>query len=487
MTHKKIVATLLAAIMTLTVFVTSPQTTVNAQTYSNIGKNNYWKFGYWAHTVTSYLEETEDGYMIVDAMSIKDKILIKNYNTNYKLTSEKKITLELPVFGAFYSDGKNYYILSGQNNPDEKDSVEVFRVTKYDKNWNRISAASLYGEKTTKPFFGGSAKMVHCGNYLIVKTCHEMYRSRDGKNHQAGVVFEINTNDMTVTDKFTDVTSLSIGYVSHTMNQFLKVDEDNRLASVDHGDAYPRTICLIRYDTNVDDGTFSDGIPQTYVSENFSYSTEEHPDWIVVDLDDEEFVKSIEETTFESVEHTSYGNGSFITETVISPTTNISMAPISGQIGDNYTGITVGDFDCSDSSYIVIGTTVDQDNLYDSDMATIFVSSVEKDFTIKSTPTLTTLLNPEGCPYSPSNPFLVKIDNNNFMMIWSLGEYVCYIMLDGKGEATTMVNYFKGSLSDCKPIVSRRSVQWYTRDNGTFKLYRINTDNINLRTVLTIQ
>ena len=34
-----------------------------------------------------------------------------------------------------------YYIVSGQNNPDELADVECFRITKYDKNWNRITSA----------------------------------------------------------------------------------------------------------------------------------------------------------------------------------------------------------------------------------------------------------------------------------------------------------------------------------------------------------
>ena len=43
--------------------------------------------------------------------------------------------------------GNNYYVLSGQENPKQNDSLEVFRITKYDKNWNKIKSCGLYGDR----------------------------------------------------------------------------------------------------------------------------------------------------------------------------------------------------------------------------------------------------------------------------------------------------------------------------------------------------
>ena len=39
-----------------------------------------------------------------------------------------------------------------QSNAAESDSAEVIRVVKYDKDWNRLGAASLKGANTTIPF-----------------------------------------------------------------------------------------------------------------------------------------------------------------------------------------------------------------------------------------------------------------------------------------------------------------------------------------------
>ena len=35
----------------------------------------------------------------------------------------------------------------------------------------------MYGANTTVPFDAGSARMTHSGDHLLVRTCHEMYKS----------------------------------------------------------------------------------------------------------------------------------------------------------------------------------------------------------------------------------------------------------------------------------------------------------------------
>ncbi|MDE7398139.1 MAG: hypothetical protein K2N06_01290 [Oscillospiraceae bacterium] len=403
--------------------------TVNAETVyqgSNIGYNAY-QWRNWSQPVTSYIEETDNGYMIVEAYAVKDKVAVRYYDSSNKFLSEKLVDTELPLFGAFYSDGSNYYILSGQNNPNQDNSCEVFRVTKYDKDWNRLSAASLYGENTCIPFDAGSARITHCENYLIVRTCHEMYKSSDGYNHQANVTFEVDTQSMTVTDKYTDVMNTNIGYVSHSFNQFLLVDEDNNLVTIDHGDANPRSVCLLKYKTDVSDGTF-----QADYFEN--------------------------------------------------PCEYVPMLPISGQYGNNYTGVTVGGFEQSNNSYIVAGTSINQDNS-SSSTKNVFVSSIEKDLTSDSQPDIKYVTSiPEG-DSSATNPFLVKLDSNSFMLIWSVDDTVYYTMLDENGHTTAQTKSFKGDLSDCQPILSGGYVQWYTRDKNDFKLYSINASDLTASVV----
>ena len=147
------------------------------------------------------------------------------FDSSFTITGRKIVPQELPLFGGFYEMNGNYYILSGQTNKNESDSVEVYRITKYTKDWNLVASCGLYGENTTVPFDAGSARMAAYGDYLMIRTSHEMYKSKkDGYNHQANVTIQVDTSAMKVTDSYTKVMNVSFGYVSHSFNQFIQME-----------------------------------------------------------------------------------------------------------------------------------------------------------------------------------------------------------------------------------------------------------------------
>ena len=78
------------------------------------------------------------------------------------------------------------------------------------------------------------------GGYLYIHSCHTMYTSSDGLNHQANLSFSVREADMEITDSFSGVANISAGYVSHSFNQFILVDQDANIVTLDHSDAYPR-------------------------------------------------------------------------------------------------------------------------------------------------------------------------------------------------------------------------------------------------------
>ena len=220
----------------------------------NVEDQNY---SVWSKPMYSYLTPCEDGRLMrVQGNTKAGGILVEYYDENYNLKETKIIKNELSIFGGFYATDSNYFLLTGQNNIDELADVEVYRITKYDKEWNRIDSAGLYDCNTTYPFDAGSARMDVCGDYLLIRTSHEMYTSSDGYNHQANVTIQLNMNTMEITDSFTKVADSSCGYVSHSFNQFIKIDE-NHIVAVDHGDAYPRAIALLKYPTDVSAGKFT--------------------------------------------------------------------------------------------------------------------------------------------------------------------------------------------------------------------------------------
>ena len=143
----------------------------------------------------SYLTALDDGsFMRVQYGSKINGLLVEYYDKDYNLTGTKIIGKELPVFGGFYATKDNYYVVTGENNTDEDNTKEVYRITKYDTNCN-----------TTKPFNAGSCRIDVSGNSMIIHTCHEMYKSDDGYNYQVNVTIQVDIDKMKITDSYTGV------------------------------------------------------------------------------------------------------------------------------------------------------------------------------------------------------------------------------------------------------------------------------------------
>ena len=386
---------------------------------SNVNAQDYVQ---WSDTVKSYLTVCDNGnYMRVQSGAIEGKLLVEYYSSDFEPLSTKLIDNELPVFGAFYDSGDNYYVLSGQENPKQNDSLEVFRITKYDKNWNKIKSCGLYGANTTVPFDAGSARMTHSGDHLLVRTCHEMYKSSDGNNHQSNVTIEVDMPSMTITDSYTGVMNVDYGYVSHSFNQFIKTD-GNHIVALDHGDAHPRSAVLVKYNSDFTTGKF---FPSYF-----------------------EQVSNIDVVTYPE-----YTAGHY-----------------------NYTGAAIGGFDVSSSSYIVAQSTVDLDYINTSETRNVYVSAVSKDLSTNKLNKITSYA--EGTA-SASAPQLVKINNNSFLLLWSRDTKVSCVKLNADGTVNGSIHTFEGSLSDCQPVIKNGRAVWYVYDKNNVTFNSLNLSNLD--------
>ena len=386
---------------------------------SNVNDQDYVQ---WSDTVKSYLTVCDNGnYMRVQSGAIKGKLLVEYYSSDFEPLSTKLIDNELPVFGAFYDSGNNYYVLSGQENPKQNDSLEVFRITKYDKNWNKIKSCGLYGANTTVPFDAGSARMTHSGDHLLVRTCHEMYKSSDGNNHQSNVTIEVDMPSMTITDSYTGVMNVDYGYVSHSFNQFIKTD-GNHIVALDHGDAHPRSAVLVKYNSDFTTGKF---FPSYF-----------------------DKVSNIDVVTYPE-----YTAGHY-----------------------NYTGAAIGGFDVSSSSYIVAQSTVDLDYINTSETRNVYVSAVSKDLSTNKLNKITSYA--EGTA-SASAPQLVKINNNSFLLLWSRDTKVSCVKLNADGTVNGSIHTFEGSLSDCQPVIKNGRAVWYVYDKNNVTFNSLNLSNLD--------
>ena len=382
-------------------------TTQQPHTWAN---NSYQDYKVWSDVVESYLEPASDGgYLRIQGGSY---VLVERYTKDFQFGSSFGIDLELPIFGGYYNDGTYRYIVSGQQNKEENNSKEVLRIVRYNQNWERIDSASLYGNNTTVPFNAGSLRMTHSGNVLYIRTSHEMY-AKNGVNHQANMTLTVYVPTMQITTAQTQVANISSGYVSHSFNQFIQVDGTNLLAG-DHGDAYPRSIVLLR------------------------------------------------------------NEGTAGKKTTTGKMKSVDVMELYGAIGANATGASVGGFEISNSAYLIAGNAAEQNEKINThSQRNIFVTATSKtNFTKAGTKTTWLTSYVQGDKYTVTTPHLVKLSGTKFAVLWTeedqnsnIGPQLKLAYVDGNGNWDGKTYTAAGELSDCKPIVVNGRIVWYTAYN----------------------
>lgn len=172
----------------------------------------------YGSTVNTYLEKTSGGWQ---AVLVDDAVHIIDFDQNWNQKSEKTLDYELPVFGAYYAGEKYNYLVYGQNGASA--GTEIYRVVKYDKNFNRLAALSVSYEDcyTRIPFDAGNVSVAENGNQLVVYTTRER---PDG--HQSNIALRINTDTMTISDDH-GMSMFSDIHVSHAFREIVKFDGDN--------------------------------------------------------------------------------------------------------------------------------------------------------------------------------------------------------------------------------------------------------------------
>ncbi len=382
----------------------SPSKNSNTQNYSQYGT-----------TVKSYLYENEDGG-ITRVEFLTDKVIVENYDSEFQIQFSGQLKMELPKFGGFFS-GKDYnFLVFGQDNPEESNETEVLRIVKYTKDWERIESTSICGANTREPFYVGSLRIAEDENTLYIRTSHKMFKSYDGKNHQANFTISINIPDMTVIGQASGIGSGG-GYVSHSFNQFITTD-GSVLLTADHGDAYPRAIVIAQY-ANKNAGSFAVG--------HYSASS-------------------------------------------------VRVLPIKGGLANPNTGVSLGGLVISNQSYLTAGNSISEDETNLNATRNIFVTSTPKDdFSKTQTYWLTNYSSSDKV--SVSTPQMVKINEDCILVLYTIDGQINYVYLNGEGKVISKTYTMEGNLSDCVPIFYNNEVLWYYTDNSTPVFCSINPDD----------
>lgn len=380
----------------------------------------------WATTVKSYLFENDNsGLTRVEYIPSGNKVIIEDYSSSYKLLSSRTIPLELSVWGGFFKGKDSYYIVCGQENNEEDNNKEVIRIIRYSKDWTRLGSCGLFGANTIVPFFSGAVRFAEHDGLLYIRTAHKMYANKnDGKNHQANMSLIVREKDMKITDTACEVKFTGAEYVSHSMNQFILIDQNDNIVALDHGDAYPRSLVLSIFPVKAGAESFGTNAPE-----------------------------------------------------------EIDLLDIPGATGDNTTGASVGGFAETRNAYV---TAYAYDGSGTTDLASkrsVYLGVVSKDShkvsnTKLSEPGVTNpVLAPAGLDggyvlWTAASDVNYDYKYESTAHTLSVSSNVNYVKYDASGTIG-QVKTAAGALSDCAPVLYNGKLVWYVTNNSAPVFYEL--------------
>lgn len=391
---------------------TLPMVSSNANHQSNA----YNQWGY-AKPVSSYLYVREDGNLtrveclVTSTVVAGSEVVVEDYDEDFQLQARHALTPGLSIWGGFYAGQDYNFILSGQFNAKEDNDRPVIMVEKYSKDWELLGSAQLLGANTIRPFFTGSLRCEEYGGYLYVYTCHEMYASNDGRNHNSNLMFCVRQADMTITDARYEASDNSTGYIPDSRDQFITIDQEGTIVTLDCGSTQPRGITVSKYQQKAGEETFQSDV-----------------------------------------------------------TTVVPVAFPSG-VGSNDTGCAVGGFQETADGYLTAyfwnGDAGREPGVY--------MSYIKKDGFSTEEGKVCARLNVDAMKAERFQPVpqMGAVDLNGGYILWNkykAGSYysdeLFYARYDGQGNVSA-VRTAVAPLSDCKPIPYKDGIVWYaTADSG---------------------
>ncbi len=348
-----------------------------------------------------------------------NKLTIEEYDKSFALKSTKTITKNSYIFGGYYQGSDYCYLVWGQNNPEENDNQEVLLIEKYTK--------GLGTKKGSVSVYGANTYIpFDAGSLRMTETAGRLYIHTAHEMYVSDDGYHHQANMTFVVDTITMTVADSWYDVWNISGGYVShsfnqfIETDGRyIYRVDHGDAYPRSVVITKCAVGGD----------------------------ITDV--------------------SYTNA----------------LPISGAIGDNFTGVSVGGVELTANNVIIAGNTADQSSDYISyySKRNIFITVTDKNLSKTTVKYLTNYTDDDEAEVC--TPHLVKINDNKFLVMWEeLKDYTIYTRLctiDGQGNLTSEIVDTYMYLSDCAPVLfSDGLVYWYKSDTSGATLYRVNPDDL---------
>ena len=396
---------------------------VSDNIYSDTVMDSWYQYG--SEKVSSYLYREGDHYWRVEKSG---PVFVEKYNDKFELIEAFSLETDiLKKWGGFYN-GKEYnFIIYGENNPEDSDKTPVIVIDKYSKDWKKLKSLTIKGFNTHETLARGAVRCAESGKYLYIHASHTMYADSDGIHHQANFTVEIDMDKMKVMDYFdTPKMYYHGGAVSHSFNQFILIDSDKNIITLDHGDASPRSIALFKNGTKAGKSTFT--------SEKGT----------MLDI--------YEIPEYKGTESTGY----------------------------NKTGTSVGGLEETKNHYVTAYATDGQGGNagYDG-VKNVFVTfTPKKDFTVKATKTIQITSYGSKGNKRAGTPQIVSMGKSGGYILWDIIENgkvsgkIGYVKYTSKGKISK-VKTTSGYLSDCKPIYADKQVIWYVTNDSKPVIYTL--------------
>lgn len=188
-------------------------------------------------------------YMVCQQQSGKLHIYTFDSKMNYK--GKRTIKLgKYDIYGGFYAGSDgNFYVAVGYNNYKEQDNKTVIKVMQYDSKWKLKNTAKIKGSATN--VFKGIYSPFSAGSCRMDMNGSTLYihTARLMYKSSDGLRHQSNISFVIDTKTMKYKVAGEDAYCSHSFNQFVKY-KDNALYLVDHGDAFPRSISLTMIENN---------------------------------------------------------------------------------------------------------------------------------------------------------------------------------------------------------------------------------------------
>lgn len=344
-----------------------------------------------------------------------DIVLIETYNSGLTLLGQQFIGMELPVFGGFWGGSVYNYVIFGQDNPYHDDGLEVLRLVRFDKKWNRLGSVSVYGGNTTYPFYGCNTDFSEYGDTVYVRMGHMTYSGQ-----QAVMTMAARNSDNSLIQLQCDVTGLSYGAYENSAATFIDAS-DGVVSTVDHSLGSPHAIEFGKYSAPAG----GDFISWCYTADALSL------------------------------------RGSYGAET---PGTSIGGYEVSAQYRLVF-GVT-DPYDGSSPNRNIFIATVPKDSYYTDEVRIAYATGYAYgDMESAMTPYVVKLNRDQ---------FVVIWENRNG---YAESETVNWVFVNGSGQLTSQTYSMTGCLSDCQPILFNGKIVWYTTNAAKCTVYSFSAAN----------